>query len=153
MSVSRSRIKDLGELVSLVRRHDLRATPARLAVLRVLRGADRPMSHMDVSKHLGSHSLDRATIFRNLNQLAEAGLLRRIDVGDHIWRFIAIGDEPRELRADFVCGNCGAVERLPKIEIWVPAEAPSAIVRKQVEIKLLGVCNSCSQRGADERDL
>jgi Fur family ferric uptake transcriptional regulator len=145
-STRRPRIKNLGELVSLVQRHDLRATPARLAVLSLLRAADKPMSHMDVSRHLGIHSPDRATIFRNLNQLAEAGLLRRIDIGDHIWRFIAIGDEPRELRAEFVCSNCGAIERVSRIEIWVDSEAPIAIVRKQVDIKLHGVCNSCSLR-------
>lgn len=148
MSVRKPRIKNADELVEIVRRHDLRATPARLAVLGAVRAADTPMSHMDVAAELGRQSPDRATIFRNLNQLAEVGLLRRIDVGDHIWRFIAIGDEPRELRADFVCGSCGTVERLPKIEIWVPAGAPRAIAHKEIEIKLHGVCNSCSQRAS-----
>jgi Fur family ferric uptake transcriptional regulator len=147
--VSLRRIKNVGELTSLIRHHELRATPARLAVLSLLQAADAPMSHMDVSRHLGRHSPDRATIFRNLNQLAEVGLLRRIDVGDHVWRFVAVGEsDPRELRADFVCGSCGTIERLPKIEIWVPAEAPRAIINREVEIKLHGLCNSCSQRAS-----
>jgi Fur family transcriptional regulator, ferric uptake regulator len=104
------------------------------------------MSQSDVWKQLGRNSPDRATISRNLNQLSDARLLRRIDVGDHTWRFIAVDDgTPPQPGADFVCGNCGTVERLPEIAIWVPAGAPLAVVNKQVDIQVHGLCNACSE--------
>ena len=36
-----------------------------------------------------SQAWDPATIYRNLTDLSEAGLARRTDVGDHVWRFEA----------------------------------------------------------------
>src|SRR5678815_74677 len=85
--------QNLDELRSAVRGKGLRATPSRLAVLELLRSSDAPMSHGDVADRLATQEWDRATIYRNLTDLAEAGLLRRTDVGDHIWRFEAVTDE------------------------------------------------------------
>src|SRR5436190_15542363 len=81
------------ELRAAVRAKGLRATPSRLAVLEMLRASDAPMSHGDVADRLASHAWDRATIYRNLTDLAQAGLVRRTDVGDHVWRFEAVGND------------------------------------------------------------
>src|SRR5690606_1873947 len=58
--------------------HDagLRATPPRLAALRLLRTADRPLSHAEVVAELASEDWDQATIYRNLVKLVEARLAR-----------------------------------------------------------------------------
>src|SRR6185503_15858532 len=73
--------QNLDELRGSVRAKGLRATPSRLAVLELLRSSDAPMSHGDVADRLASQAWDRATIYRNLTDLAEAGLVRRTDVG------------------------------------------------------------------------
>ena len=70
----------LDELRTMVRAKGLRATPLRLAVLELLRASDAPRSHGDVADRLASQAWDRATIYRNLTDLAEAGLVRRTDV-------------------------------------------------------------------------
>src|SRR3569623_2403993 len=108
-----SRQHSLDELRSAARAKGLRATPSRLAVLELLRSSDTPMSHGDVADRLATQAWDRATIYRNLTALAEAGLVRRPDVGDHVWRFEAVKDE-REPGAHphFVCTECGVVECL-----------------------------------------
>src|SRR3569623_1671433 len=108
-----SRQHSLDELRSAVRAVGLRATPSRLAVLELLRSSDTPMSHGDVADRLATQAWDRATIYRNLTDLAEAGLVRRTDVGDHVWRFEAVKDahEPGA-HPHFVCTECGAVEVL-----------------------------------------
>src|ERR1700753_1855449 len=85
--------QSLDELRSAVRGKGLRATPSRLAVLDLVRSSDPPMSHGDVADRLASQTWDRATIYRNLTDLAEAGLVRRTDVGDHVWRFEALKGE------------------------------------------------------------
>src|SRR3954469_3869624 len=114
---------NLEELRTSVRSKGLRATPSRLAVLEVLRASATPMSHGDVADRLASSSWDRATIYRNLTDLAEVGLVRRTDMGDHVWRFEAVSgdhDHPH-----FVCTECGGVECLPDIELAIRrAKAP-----------------------------
>ena len=139
--------KNLDELRDAVRARGLRATPSRLAVLDLVRGGDAPMSHGDVADRLASHSWDRATIYRNLIDLAEAGLLRRTDVGDHVWRFEArasVGDEHDAGHPHFVCTECGSVECLPELELSIRrAKAPRALKQRQVEVHVRGLCDSC----------
>src|SRR5215510_14727727 len=102
--------KNLDELRAAVRAKGLRATPSRLAVLELLRASDAPMSHGDVADLLASQAWDRATIYRNLTDLAEAGLGRRTDVGDHVWRFDAVrADHEASEHPYFVCTECGTV--------------------------------------------
>ena len=138
--------KNVEELRSAVRGRGLRATPSRLAVLEVLRGSDAPMSHGEVADRLASQSWDRATIYRNLIDLADAGLVRRTDVGDHVWRFEARvpGDDHETSHPHFVCVECGSVECLPEAELAVRrTKAPRAIKQRQVEVHVRGVCDAC----------
>jgi Fur family ferric uptake transcriptional regulator len=139
--------KNLDELRDAVRSRGLRATPSRLAVLDLVRGGDAPMSHGDVADRLASQSWDRATIYRNLIDLAEAGLLRRTDVGDHVWRFearAASGDEHDTGHPHFVCTECGTVECLPELELSIRrTKAPRALKQRQVEVHVRGLCDSC----------
>lgn len=135
--------KNLDELRDVVRARGLRATPSRLAVLEVLRTSEAPMSHGDVADRLASQAWDRATIYRNLIDLADAGLLRRTDVGDHVWRFESIGEHDGP-HPHFVCTECGTVECLPEIELAVRrAKAPRAVRQKQVEVHVRGLCDAC----------
>ena len=86
------------------------------------------MSHGDVADRLANQAWDRATIYRNLTDLAEAGLVRRTDVGDHVWRFEAVsGAHEPGAHPHFVCTECGTVECLPEIELAIrPRDATRA---------------------------
>jgi Fur family transcriptional regulator, ferric uptake regulator len=138
--------KNLDELRTAVRARGLRATPSRLGVLEVLRASDAPMSHGDVADKLASQPWDRATIYRNLVDLVEAGLARRTDVGDHVWRFEARmpGHDHDQAHPHFVCIECGSIECLPELELAVRrAKAPRAVKQRQVEVHVRGLCDAC----------
>jgi Fur family ferric uptake transcriptional regulator len=138
---------DLDELRAAIRGAHLRATPSRVAVLALLRGEAQPLSHGDVAERLAGEGWDRATIYRNLTDLAEAGLLARADLGDHVWRFEAVGGAHAQARhPHFVCTECGAVACLPGLEISVASVrgAPRALRQRQVEVQVKGVCDACA---------
>jgi Fur family ferric uptake transcriptional regulator len=141
--------KNLDELRAAVRARGLRATPSRLAVLDIVRATEAPVSHGEVADRLASQAWDRATIYRNLTDLAEVGLLRRTDVGDHVWRFEAIEHEA-SAHPHFVCTECGTVECLPEIELTLRrpepsrrVRAPRAVKQRQVEVHVRGLCDAC----------
>ena len=144
-------VKNTDELRSAVRASGLRATPSRLAVLELVRASDAPMSHGDVADRLQTHAWDRATIYRNLTDLAEAGLVRRTDMGDHVWRFEAVTDDHEaSAHPHFVCTECGTVECMPEIELAVRAsrtspraKPPRAVKQRQVEVHVRGLCDAC----------
>ena len=130
---------------TVIREAGLRATPARVATLLLLRQSDSPLSHADVAQRVGSSGIDKATVFRNLNDLAEAGLLRRTELGDHVWRFEAIlaneaGDRGHP---HFVCIDCGSVTCLDDVQLTDGSRQQSEDVGEVTEILLRGHCNDC----------
>ena len=125
----------------------LRATPARLAVLATLRHLARAMSHGELAEHLEDEGWDRATVYRNLMALTEAGLVRRFDVGDHVWRFSPASDEGEESSSRFICTECGTVEALPEVSVQVPkapaGHMPRSVKNRSVAVQLSGLCDDC----------
>jgi Fur family ferric uptake transcriptional regulator len=131
----------------VLRSAGLRVTSSRLAVLAALRAAEMPLSHADVAAKVAHLGLDRTTVYRNLVDLAEAGILRRTDVG-HTFRFeLSGGDERHEVEAHphFVCTDCGKVACLPSGTVAVKPMrgAPGALRRGNLEIQLRGQCDAC----------
>ena len=135
---------DLETLRAAVREAGLRATPSRIAVLHLLRSAGAAVSHSDAVAKLSSQAWDPATIYRNLTDLADVGLARRTDVGDHIWRFEAVTDEHDAAHPHFVCTECGTIECLPELELAVRrTKGPRALRQRQVEVHVRGLCDAC----------
>ncbi len=128
----------------------LRATGPRIAVLRALHDKTGPVSHGDVAAALAEEGLDRATVYRNLVDLTEAGLLRRTDHGDHTWRFELRGREADHAEEDphphFMCDTCGDVTCLPDEAVQVTAArgTPKAIKKRQYEVQIKGRCDRCA---------
>ncbi len=90
-----------------MRAQGLRITPGRVAVLEQLARAPKPVSHADLAKALVAEGFEQSTVYRNLMDLSKAGLVKRIDLGDHVWRFELRGEESAEEKrqAHFVCGR------------------------------------------------
>jgi Fur family ferric uptake transcriptional regulator len=136
------------ELKSQLRAHGLRATAARAAVYEVLLSVGGPVTHADVCDKLEGAAFDRATIYRNLVDLAEVGIARRSDLGDHLWRFEltdrAHDDHEKDDAAHphFVCTECGTVECLPEGAVTVaPVKGAPRALKKSVEVQVRGTCN------------
>lgn len=128
-----------------IRAMGLRATPARIATLLTVRGSRSPMTHAEVAEELGKTGIDKATAFRNLNDLAEVGLLRRTELGDHVWRFEAIDPEHPggATHPHFVCVDCGAVTCLDDVQLTAGSQRHSEQVGDVTEILLRGHCKDC----------
>lgn len=126
----------------------LRATRPRMAVLEILEGAKSPISHPEVAEVLVQEGFDRATVYRNLIDLADVGLVRRSDLGDHTWRFELTreGEEHEGDHAHFVCRSCGTVSCLPDSAFSMKIErgAPRMLKQACLEIQVRGVCDTCS---------
>lgn len=136
----------VGELKTQLRESGLRSTGARLAVLRHLQEASRPVSHAELTDALASEGLDRTTLYRNLVDLTEVGLVQRTDLGDHVWRFeLKRGGHDSFQHPHFTCTDCGTVKCLPESVLAVrPSRGvPRALAKHRVEIQLRGQCDDC----------
>lgn len=130
------------ELRDLLASRGLRVTDQRVALLRELSRVKVPISHPELTERMSRSGLDRATIYRNLLTLAEAGLLVRAQLGDQVWRY----ELPRTLSSDhahhphLVCSECGNVRCLPIGAVKLSGEAARSEV---LEVQLRGRCAAC----------
>ncbi len=139
---------DAQTLKSLFHSLGLRSTGARIAVYRALAEAERPLTHAEVSGELEDAGFDHATIFRNLTDLTQVGLVVRTDLGDHVWRFELRGDgkqSHREQHPHFLCTDCGGVSCLPEgaISLKRTKGAPKGLFATAVVVQVQGVCDDC----------
>jgi len=130
-----------------LREAGLRATSARVAVLRYFLVNPGSLTHADLVEGLAGQGWDRATLYRNLTDLTEAGLLKRSDMGDHLWRYELLTAESHtsEHHPHFMCLECGEVSCLPEGAIAVTADPrlPRSLQKGSVELQVRGICDNC----------
>ena len=138
-------LDEVAEIREIVRAAGLRCTSARLAVMQRLRRATSPMSHAEIADDLASLGLDKATVFRNLVDLSEAGLVHRAELGDHVWRFeLRNQDDPEAgQHPHFVCVECGSVTCLSEVEFDSESQRRAAKIGRVTEVLLKGHCRKC----------
>ncbi|MEM6927015.1 MAG: transcriptional repressor [Myxococcota bacterium] len=125
----------------------LRATPPRIAVLAHLDRQRSPVSHPELCAALAPEGWDRGTLYRNLADLTRVGLVRKRDLGDHLWRYEVVERGPGQDEIEhphFLCTRCGAVACLPEFEVRVPSgDVPRALTLGTYQIQVHGVCDEC----------
>jgi Fur family ferric uptake transcriptional regulator len=130
-----------------LRQAGLRSTASRVAVLQLVAGAGKPVSHAEAAEALVPQGYDKSTLYRCLVELADAGLLTRLDAGDHAWRFEMRGDQrhPAGEHPHFVCVDCGQVTCLPDVEVRITGGkgAKAAAFGDVTEVFLKGHCKDC----------
>jgi Fur family ferric uptake transcriptional regulator len=122
----------------------IRVTEQRLTLLQALSSIDSPISHPELTERMSRSSLDRATIYRNLLALTEAGLLVRTQLGDNVWRYEMPRSQASQHREHphFVCTDCGQVACLPENSVHLR----NARMRSRVvEVQLRGLCPACDR--------
>lgn len=129
-----------------IRSAGLRATPARIATLRVLHGSESPLTHAEVSDELQGLEIDKATVFRNLTDLVSRNVIRRSALGDNVWRFEIIKESAHEpdSHPHFVCIDCGSVSCMEDVELKRTSTSKSPLFERITEIVLRGHCNECA---------
>ena len=144
MGRSSQEVRD--EVRSLLRERGLRATSARIGVLEVLHKQQRPMTHEAVMAQLPDGVFDKASVWRILADLAESGLLLRMDLGDRIWRYELI-DQCRPVKNDhphFLCERCNEVRCLPSLELRAEdGTLPEALLGADFHIRVTGIRAVC----------
>ncbi len=142
-SLSKNKI-DVDGIRELLRGRGLRATPARIAVIDFLDGSGHPRTHLEVTEELVKTGFEKSTIFRALGDLTEAGLLRKMELGDHVWRFERVGGSGAEANGHphLLCVDCGSIQCLDDNQV----ELKAALSVGQIEDVLLkGRCPECRE--------
>jgi Fur family transcriptional regulator, ferric uptake regulator len=135
----------LAETKRLIRELGLRVTAPRIAVLRILADAERPLSHAEVVTRLGDDALwDRATVYRNLVALVGVELVKVASHAGGICRYEIASRDKDCTHPHFLCDDCGIVSCLPETEVVTPKKTKWSKSLKAAEVQFVGTCPTCT---------
>ena len=90
-------------------------------------------------------SISKATLYRNLNQLAETGIIKKIDgleISSHF-------DHNTHEHYHFICDKCRKVFDIPfeiAPDVVNKTELQTGFEVKGYDIAIKGICNECKER-------
>ena len=128
----------------------LRSTPQRYAVMVFLMERAGHPTAADIFEAVNrvNPRSSRATIYNNLRDLVQAGLVREVAMEGRAARFDA-----KDIRHHhFICDRCGNVEDVD----WYDVPRPTATslgkrVLRECELIFRGLCTTCAPRRASAR--
>jgi Fe2+ or Zn2+ uptake regulation protein len=138
---------DAGAIQRSLAESGLRCTPQRYAVMAFLRRQAGHPTAVEIFE--GVNRVDprssRATIYNNLRDMVQAGLVREVAVEGRAARFDVRGMRHHH----FICDRCGNVEDLD----WYDVPRPSAAslgkrALRECELIFRGLCSKCAPRRA-----
>lgn len=126
---------------------DLRATPARLGVIKFLEEATRPVDINSVTDYLKANNIktDPATVFRTMNMFTQKGITIPIEFQEGKTRYELAGKKHHH---HLVCESCGKIEDIsisiiPTLEKEIRKKQNFLIKRHSLEF--FGLCQDCQK--------
>ena len=104
------------------------------------------MTHEQIMASLPAGAFDKASVWRILSDLADHRILRRMDLGDRVWRYELL-DACRTVTDDhphFLCEACGDVSCLPALEVRaINGTIPDILLNANFHVRVTGTCGAC----------
>jgi len=130
---------------ALLHERGLRATPGRLALLKLMRSSASPVSLDEAVRQCGRGAGDRATVYRNLLALTKAGIVEEVKSSGkrQLYELALRGqDHQPHAHAHAVCTACGVVACVEQSQLPTLGAAPGWSISTQ-EFTLWGECPDC----------
>lgn len=128
-----------------LREANLKVTPTRLAVLRILEGSDKPLDVATIRSEVKKAGIkaDPATVFRMMNSFSDRGIIREINFQESKLRYEYAAKEDHH---HLVCENCGSIEDISDCNIKALEEdiqKKKGFHVKNHALEFFGICKGC----------
>ncbi len=149
--------KAVASVRELLKEKDLRLTPQREAVLRILmQSKDEHLTAEDIYDRTRDHYSDigLATIYRSLDLFEELGLVSRLDFGTGGRRYEFSLDRDRHYHHHLICLDCGTIfefseDLLEDLEDTIGRESGFQVVDHS--LRFFGYCQQCQAKRQEAR--
>jgi Fur family ferric uptake transcriptional regulator len=124
---------------------ELYCTECRVAILKVLVRAGRPLSRVQIAQRLGKKHLDKVTIYRTLASLLKVGLVHRAFMAKRAWHFeLADRCSENQCHPHFTCTSCGSTHCLTEMSLPMAKSPHKGFVIHRQQVRLEGLCPKCA---------
>jgi Fur family transcriptional regulator, ferric uptake regulator len=149
-SAPRRREIGLSGAVDLLRQHQQRVTPARIAVLKVLNETADHLGAAEIvsQAEIRAPGVHRATVYRALSTLCELGIVTHTHVAGSgsVYHITPTVDGTHHAHSHLQCTSCGALFDLPA-EFLLPlvrtVERDLGFRLEPQHAALVGICSDC----------
>ena len=123
----------------------LYSTRGRVAILKVLMKADKPLSQDQIAQRSGKKRFDKVTIYRTLESLLNVGLVHKAFVDKRASHFeLAHNCTEHQCHPHFTCTNCGETHCLTGISVPMAKSPYQGYVIHRQQVRLEGLCPKCA---------
>jgi len=123
----------------------LYCTAGRVAVLRILLRADKPLRQDEIAGRLGKKSFDKVTIYRTLESLLEVGLVHKAFLDERARHFeLARNCSETQCHPHFTCTSCGSTHCLTEMSIPKVKSTHKGFLIHRQQTRLEGLCPACA---------
>ncbi len=131
----------------MLRTARLYCTEARIAILKVLLQARRPVRQDQIAEQLTEKTTNKVTIYRTLESLVKVGLVHRAFMHERAWHFeLANHCSETQCHPHFTCSNCGTTYCLMEFSMpMAPSHYKGFAIHHQ-QVRLEGLCPACREK-------
>lgn len=123
----------------------LYCTQGRVAILKVLMKAGKPLSQDQIARRSGDGHFDKVTIYRTLESLLGVGLVHKAFMDKRAWHFeLAHNCTESQCHPHFTCTSCGDTHCLTGISLPMAKSPHRGFVIHRQQVRLEGLCPACS---------
>ena len=127
----------------------LRCTRGRVAILKVLATARKPLTREQIAAELGKKDLNKVTIYRALEGFVKVGLVHKAFLHKRTWHFeLADNCTERQCHPHFTCTECGSTHCLTEISLPMARSPHKGFVIDRQRVQLEGLCPKCNVKTA-----
>jgi len=129
----------------LLRKANLYGTKCRIAMLKVLAKARRPLTQDEIARRMGRNRFNKVTIYRTLESFCRVGLVHKAYMHDRAWHF-ELADRCGEVRCHphFTCTSCGVTRCLTDLSFPIVKGLKQGFVIHRQQVRLEGLCPACA---------
>jgi Fur family ferric uptake transcriptional regulator len=130
---------------AMLKKATLYCTDARIAILKVLMEAGRPLRQDQVAEQVTRRTLNKVTVYRTLESLVAVGLVHRAFTQNRAWHFeLADHCTEKQCHPHFTCTNCGVTHCLTDISMPIARIAGKGFIISRQQVRLEGLCPACA---------
>lgn len=131
---------------AMLQQAGFKATPGRVALLKLLRETQKPLSIQDIRKQLTGKKLDQATVYRVLEALRSKGIIEMVNMEHGHAHFELVSAHHHHA----ICTNCGKVVdvsrcKTKKLDEEVKKIAGFTNIYRH-SLEFFGLCKSCAAK-------
>lgn len=123
----------------------LYCTKCRVAILKALKRADKPLSQSQIARRVGKRQFNKVSIYRTLESFCQAGLVHKVFINERAVHF-ELANRCSKIRCHphFTCKSCGVTNCLVGLSVPMIKGLKKGFVIHRQQVRLEGLCPACA---------